>query len=237
MDSPPPTMKSVAEACGLSRAAVSMALRNHPKIPKATRERVFAAAKKVGYKPNPLVSALMSARVRHTPATGNMALLNLDVTEERDGFTAGALAQAEQLGYSMEEYVLKKPMTAERLRRILIARGVRGIVILPAKYAPFHLDFDFSGFAVAAIGFSVKNERLTRITSDPYLRMLEAIRQASQRGYTRLGIVNDRDLEERFNHAMAAGAAIAPEVLDRPLEIHRFYTDPGQKPPLPPFNA
>ena len=53
-------MKHVAQAAGVSVMTVSLALRHAPSIPVATRERVLAAAEKLGYRRNPLVSVLMA---------------------------------------------------------------------------------------------------------------------------------------------------------------------------------
>lgn len=53
-------MQDVANAAGVARSTVSLALRNDRSIPPATRSRIFAAAEKLGYKTNPLVSALMA---------------------------------------------------------------------------------------------------------------------------------------------------------------------------------
>jgi hypothetical protein len=66
------TMKDVADAAGVARSTVSLALRHDPSIPEETRNRILAAAEKVGYKVNPLVSALMTSlherrrKMRHT---------------------------------------------------------------------------------------------------------------------------------------------------------------------------
>ena len=54
------TLKDVAERAGLSLATVSYALRQHPKIPVETRERAAAAARELGYRPNPRVASLMA---------------------------------------------------------------------------------------------------------------------------------------------------------------------------------
>src|SRR5258708_33990268 len=55
-------MDDVAGRAGVHPSTVSLALRAHPSIPAATRERVCRIAEKVGYQPHPLVSALMSFR-------------------------------------------------------------------------------------------------------------------------------------------------------------------------------
>jgi hypothetical protein len=56
------TLQDVATRTGVHRTTVSLALRDHPRIPAETRARVRAAAEALGYRINPLVSALMQSR-------------------------------------------------------------------------------------------------------------------------------------------------------------------------------
>ena len=57
-------MQDVADAAQVHRTTVSLALRRDPRIPTATRERVERHAAKLGYRANPLVSALMQLQRR-----------------------------------------------------------------------------------------------------------------------------------------------------------------------------
>ncbi|HEX7591161.1 MAG TPA: LacI family DNA-binding transcriptional regulator, partial [Candidatus Limnocylindrales bacterium] len=60
----PVTMRDIATATGVSRSTVSRILNNAPltvPIAARTRERVLAAARDVGYRPNPLARALRGA--------------------------------------------------------------------------------------------------------------------------------------------------------------------------------
>ena len=52
-----PHLSDIARKAKVSVSTVSLALRNRPQIPAATRERLQAAAKALYYQPNPLVSA------------------------------------------------------------------------------------------------------------------------------------------------------------------------------------
>lgn len=61
------TMADVASKVGVSRIAVSMALRDHHRISLATRKKVQRVAREMGFAPDPLLSALASAR-RHKRA-------------------------------------------------------------------------------------------------------------------------------------------------------------------------
>ncbi len=59
----PLTLRDVSEASGVSEMTVSRVLRNRADVSAATREKVLAAAKKLGYVPNKIAGALASQRV------------------------------------------------------------------------------------------------------------------------------------------------------------------------------
>ena len=56
------TMDDVAARAGVSRAAVSLALRNSPKVSAARREQILQVAAELGYRPNSNASRLARAR-------------------------------------------------------------------------------------------------------------------------------------------------------------------------------
>lgn len=57
------TLRDVSEASGVSEMTVSRVLRNRGDVSEATRERVQAAARSLGYVPNKIAGALASQRV------------------------------------------------------------------------------------------------------------------------------------------------------------------------------
>ncbi len=57
------TLRDVSEASGVSEMTVSRVLRNRGDVSDATRQRVLAAAKRLGYVPNKIAGALASQRV------------------------------------------------------------------------------------------------------------------------------------------------------------------------------
>ena len=59
----PLTLRDVSEACGVSEMTVSRVLRNRGDVSAATREKVLAAAKSLGYVPNQIAGSLASQRV------------------------------------------------------------------------------------------------------------------------------------------------------------------------------
>lgn len=57
------TLRDVSEACGVSEMTVSRVLRNRGDVSEATRAKVLAAAKQLGYVPNRIAGSLASQRV------------------------------------------------------------------------------------------------------------------------------------------------------------------------------
>ena len=74
-----PSLKDLAKECGVSVATVSKALNGQPDIAPATRERIRAAARRVGYLPN------AAARALKTNRTYNLGVLFVD--EKQSGLT------------------------------------------------------------------------------------------------------------------------------------------------------
>src|SRR5690242_17693411 len=56
------TQEQIAQKLGISRQLVTFALAGYPQVSKASRERILAAAKKMGYRPNPHARALKKGR-------------------------------------------------------------------------------------------------------------------------------------------------------------------------------
>ncbi|HRE80630.1 MAG TPA: helix-turn-helix domain-containing protein, partial [Opitutaceae bacterium] len=62
------TQLDVARKARVHRATVSMAFRNHPNIPAATRQRILQIAERMGYVPDPMLAALAAYRTRIRPS-------------------------------------------------------------------------------------------------------------------------------------------------------------------------
>lgn len=62
-------LKAVAEYVGLTSGTVSLVLNRAPQsssIPQPTQDRIFAAARKLNYQPNPFARALRAGPMAHT---------------------------------------------------------------------------------------------------------------------------------------------------------------------------
>ncbi len=152
----------------------------------------------MGYRPNPLVAALMTQlRSKKPCGTETIALLNLSgksMSKKRSGddlfyeqLFAGIRIASEALGISVDE-IMATPETAERTAsRILTARGIHGILLFPSGYAPApDSALDLSRFTVVQIGFSGKIP-FHRVVSDYAHDIDLALKKAREAGIKKLG--------------------------------------------------
>jgi len=208
MDSP--TLQSIAEACQTNRMTVSLALRGRSGVSAKTKARVLAEAERQGYRPNPLVSALM-ARLRGSRPPRYQATLGLlhaaPTADWRRIFPAcrhfddGLHRRAEQLGYAMETFWLRSPKWAGGgLERALRVRGIHGVVVAPMPGGVHELDFDFTGFAAAAIGQSLYRPALHSAAPHYFQTIEMAFTRLRAAGRKRIGLVLDPDHDVRSRH-------------------------------------
>lgn len=229
-------MEEIARAAGVHRTTVSMALRNHPKLPAATRERIQQIAREMGYTPNPLVSALMHYRAgRRSPgAQGEIAYF---VNEEREEqwrkplsyrkIFAGAEARARELGFRLEVVWLQQPGLTERaLNRMLRARNIHAAIVAP-RTSQLHTiaSVDWSRLSAVAIGYSLEKPALHRVAHDYFHSAMTVAREGMALGYRRIGFALEQKSDVRVEHrwvggwraiqALPEGAALLPPLLLR----------------------
>lgn len=77
--------RDIAKVSGYSLTSVSFALRGDPRLPEATRAKIVAVAKSLGYRPNARVAELMESVRRQCPLgelRADLALCWYDVSRE-----------------------------------------------------------------------------------------------------------------------------------------------------------
>ena len=223
-------MESIAREIGVAASTVSRALRGDPRISPATRARVQRVVDRTGYRPNPLVSALMTQlRDGRPPAAKcNLAWLDFfDAPEEwrndpvQLAFYQGATQRAQALGYSLGR-IHVAGRSAERITRLLLSRGVGG-VLFPnfdaggglASRLPVHLE----KFTCVGVGTRYEEPFLHYSSDDQYESSRLAVQRLWRRGYRRIGYVGDRRIERIVNGRFYAGfhATLQTEFGSRPL--------------------
>ncbi len=192
------TLRDIARRLGISHTAVSLALRDRPEISVARRRQIQAAAEEMGYRPNSAASALSHFKRTSSviPVQAAIAWVNcwpkpqqLRSYGEFDLYWQGASQAAEKFGYHLEEFILNDQMTAGRLEKILLARGIDGVLIPPQRNVIDWGALDWNRFSVVRFGRSVQTLRFHIVTADQLKNSMIAFNEARSLGYERIGFI------------------------------------------------
>lgn len=227
------TQQDVAKLAGVNRATVSLAMRNHPGISVATRERVQSLAAKLGYRPDPMLSALASYRNSHRPADyrGTLAWLarttpSFDWRHIRffADYLTGARQRAEFHGYQVDIVDVGDPgMTWARAAGIIHSRGIRGVILCPQPYPDTDLThFPWHEFGAITLGYSITQPELNSVAAAQFRASQRVMRELHQRGYRRIGFAMNSGHDHRTDHNYFGGYLVGQSLF-------------GGSPPVPPF--
>lgn len=209
---------------------VSLALRNHPSLPAATRTRLRKLAAAHGYRPDPAITKLMhhlrTRRTHRRQATLCALRLHAPPGSGHDYGVAvltGARNRAESLGFGLEVMAIDEPgVTPARLQRILLNRGIAGLLLLPMREPVRLADFlDWSKFSAVSATPSVVTPRLNEAMPDLFGNMLLLCRGLAEFGCRRIGLVPVAEHDVRVNHRVLA-----------PFLWHSYFGGGGSIPPL-----
>jgi DNA-binding LacI/PurR family transcriptional regulator len=219
---------------------VSLALRNHPSLPAATRSRLRKLAAKHGYRPDPTIAKLMhhlrTRRAHRVQSTLCGLCMQAAARSELDydiGVLSGARARAESLGFGLDVIAIDGPgITPPQLQRVLLNRGISGILLLPMR-EPVDLSelIQWSRFSAVSATPSVYKPRLNEAMPDLFGNMLLLCQKLTERGCSRIGLVQVAEHDIRVKHRVLApylwhsffgGGGSVP-----PLAIPRYDPDPG----------
>jgi len=228
------TIRDIAKEINVSKSTVALALRNDPRCAQKTREMVLTKAKKMGYSPNPYVSAHMSHVRANTVKEyqGTIAWLTdiEDPSPERPGGDArnfqGALERANNLGYKIDifSYAIKNAKP-KRLGDILLSRGIRGIILPPplSKVAPIWAkEFPWDQFASVTIGYILKYPPIHRVCQDVYESTFMIMEKLRSLNYRRIGLAVRDHVSARVSHLVKAAYLVDQEEQEPDNRIPRF---------------
>jgi DNA-binding LacI/PurR family transcriptional regulator len=194
----PPSLQDVARLAKVSLSTASRALKNHPRISKATCLRVQKIATSCGYRANPVLTSLAQewrkGRQSHYKSTlayiTSFPNASLKQGDAYYLFYCAAKERATQLGYTLESFWLKEPgMTGRRASTILKSRGIRGLLIANPPSAIGHLSLEWQSFAAVAVGFCLSAPHLHYVCNDHASSISLALRKLRHAGYQRIGLV------------------------------------------------
>lgn len=213
------TQKDLARLAGVSPMTVSLALRNHPSISSGTRTRILKLARRHAYRPDPVLAALNAYRInRSTPQFhGTLAWLTGFSTADgwkrmiqAEGYFVGASRNAERLGYRLEDIWATEPgMTPRRLTQILLARGIRGIIVAPLPQAHGEIALDWQYFSAVTLGYSLARPQLHLVMNHQFRNMKRLVQELCSLGYERIGLAMPSLKDERVDHNYLGGYWIA----------------------------
>jgi LacI family transcriptional regulator len=210
------TLADVAKRAGVHVTTVSLALRNHPRLPEATRARIKQMAQEMGYAPDPFLRALIAYRRQRKPMHSTPTLAYVTNWQTRwgwkkvaahHGFFSGAEAKAKELGYQIEHFWLHEDgFTQKRLGGILYSRGINGLIIAShSREMGDELELEWQHFSAVKIDYFPHRPLLHNVTNNQCNIIRLAMRKVQAAGYKRIGFVVHRGWDHAVDHNWTAG--------------------------------
>ena len=217
-----PTQEDVARRAKVSRALVSLVMRDAPNVSAASRRKVRKAAAELGYRPNAVARSLASKQVR------TLGVLVNDVTNPYFGALYASLARAAaQAGYD----VLTAPGTRVASREAalvntLLEHQVAGLALLSPLMRLAELRAITSAHPSVVVGREVSIDAVDVVTTDEKSAACMVIEHLYGLGHRSIAHITGganqpaRDRAAGFRHAMAAHGL-------EPLVVPGTFSDEG----------
>lgn len=211
----------LAKRMSLSQATVSRALRNDHNIARATREKVWAAAREFGYRPSPIMASRRAkghSRAEHLRDCPVAILFS----EKLRGRPAEAVMErvigwyrphAHEMGFRLHPYnIAEEKRSALAMSNFLFNQGIQGVIfgMLLERYEWFD-DFDFSKFVLVSTDPYFENRKMPCVRTQVRRTMAAAYRKAWNRGYRKIGGMVWEYREKPADHAAAAAGFLGEQ--------------------------
>ncbi len=217
-------MKDIAAEAGVHQTTVSLALRNHPSLPPKTRERIQKLAEKMGYRPDPALSALIAYRqtTKQTPMDQVIAFV-VNCRDEREfneshvysELLSGARERASKLGFKIDLFWYDRDYkSGKALNHVLKSRGIQGVIL--AAFDNHHPDIsmEWEFYSVVKINILPHELAFDTILSNQMFGVRLAMNKLRKEGLRRIGLaVADHD-EAHNRNMYSAGYLVGQRHLD-----------------------
>lgn len=186
------TIKDLARELGISPSTVSRALRNHPDISQATKERVTAAAREHNYQPNQLAQSLQKKRSN---------TIGVIVPEIRHHFFSTVISGIEEVAYE-NGFTIMVCQSHETLARevintqALIANRVAGLLVaISSETVEYEHLANAVKHGVPLVQFDRVVEELetSKVVVDDRAAAYGAVSHLIESGYRRIGHMAGQD--------------------------------------------
>ena len=225
-------LKDLAKTLGISETTVSRALNGYPEVSARTRERVMAAAKAAGYRPNPMARSLAVGR---TNVVGIIyPLLPNDLGDPMFLDIVGGMSEA--LEAQQMDLIIAPVSPANEFRayeHMVRARRVDGLIVGRTKLHDERIAYlAQQGLPFVAHGRTRVNQPHAWFDYDNESGMRIAVERLLQLGHRRIGLISAaldmnfaRQRRDSFMATMqGAGLAVDPaNLIDNTLDRRAGY--------------
>jgi DNA-binding LacI/PurR family transcriptional regulator len=179
-------MEDVARAAGVSRALVSLVMRESPKVSAKRRERVLAAAEKLGYRPNAMARGLASRRTRTIGVLLN-DLGNPFFAELANGI----LEAADELEYQVLIGTGRRELAGERRALdAIFEHRADGILLVSPRLPLAEVLAVGRAVPTVIVGRPVRATHMDSVTNDDPAGGRLAVRHLAELGHRRIAHVD-----------------------------------------------
>lgn len=203
-----PTLEDVAERAGVSRALVSIVMRDAPGASEQTRERVRRAAQEIGYRPDPLARRLRQHRSKVIGLTFNAG------QEFHAELVDGLYVAADELGYEVTLSAVTPHRDERRALRTLIDDRCEGLVLIGPELPARELRDLAARIPVVVVARAIRD--VDAVRSDDVAGAVAGMAHLVGLGHRRIvfldGGAAPGAAERRRGHRRAARAAQVPEL-------------------------
>jgi LacI family transcriptional regulator len=187
------TSRQVARHAGVSQTTVSLVLNNAPNahISQATRERVFEAARELGYAPDAAARSLARGR------SSNIGLVlvrpheQIFIDEYLPTLLTGLNQLAHRHGYRILVDILDNPNQAEAFTHLVTGKEVAGLIVQFGNPTQAVLDqlagYSADGFPMVALGRWPT--KIPTVEVDKIEGVAKMVRHLIRLGHTRIGCI------------------------------------------------
>ncbi|MFK0004512.1 LacI family DNA-binding transcriptional regulator [Paenarthrobacter sp. NPDC090522] len=175
-----PTLMDVAEAAGVSRALVSIVMRDAPGASEATRLKVQEAARHLGYRPDSRARLLRSSRTRLLGISFSTAhAFHAEIVD-------AAYAGATERGYDIALSAVANGRPEQRAVESLLDLGCEALILI----SPLLGEAELAGYAARVPVVSLLRddvgEALDSVSSDDFEGIRIAIEHLTSLGHERI---------------------------------------------------
>jgi DNA-binding LacI/PurR family transcriptional regulator len=181
-----PTMEDVARAAGVSRALVSLVMRDAPNVSDRRRAAVLEAADRLGYRPNMLARNLAS---RRTSTLGVMIndLHNPFFAEVVDGIQRAADTAGHQLLFTTGG--AGRSAEAAGIETLLRFR-VDGLILAGISLPTSQIEEAATSMPTVLVGRQIRSRRLDTVNNDELLGAQLAVSHLVELGHERIAHID-----------------------------------------------